>query len=249
MQWNYKIHGMHCEACIKKIQKALTSAPFNVKHVGFSPPRLQIVATEPPSLSTINQYLAHAGNYRAEQETDHSTLIQETSPASTNTENEGILRYYPIFLITAYIVGVVSLNNFSRISFRMDWMNWMNQFMAGFFLVFSAFKLLDIRGFAEGYATYDLLAKRWPTYGFIYPFLELGLAILYLGGWFPKMTPILTILIMGFSTLGVMNSLLKKQKFQCACLGTFLKVPLSSITLSEDLSMVVLALLSLWMIR
>ncbi len=63
------------------------------------------------------------------------------------------------------------------------------------------------------------------------------------------MAPILTIFIMGFSTLGVVNSLLKKQKFQCACLGTFLKVLLSSITLIEDLSMVILAFFSLWAIR
>jgi cation transport ATPase len=253
MQWNYKIHGMHCESCIKKIQKALANAPFNVKHVGFTPPQLQIEATEVLSSSTINHYLAQAGgHYRVEIEQsagDSTDPLQKASPPSENTEREGILRYYPIFLIAAYLIGVVSLNNFSRISLRMDWMNWMNQFMAGFFLIFSGFKLLDLRGFAEGYATYDLLAKRWPTYGFIYPFLELGLAILYLGGWFPKMTPILTILIMGFSTLGVVNSLLKKQKFQCACLGTFLKVPLSSITLIEDLSMVLLAFFSLWALR
>lgn len=251
MQWHYKIYGMHCEACIKKIQKVLINAPFNVKQVGLTPPQLQIEAAEAPPLSTINYYLAQAGNYRVEQEQskNHSTLTQESSPSSNHTGTEGLLRYYPIFLITAYIIGVVSLNNFSRISLRMDWMNWMNQFMAGFFLIFSGFKLLDLRGFAEGYATYDLLAKHWPTYGFIYPFLELGLAILYLGGWFPKMTPILTIFIMGFSTLGVVNSLLKKQKFQCACLGTFLKVPLSSITLIEDLSMVILSFFSLWAIR
>jgi hypothetical protein len=123
----------------------------------------------------------------------------------------------------------------------------MNQFMAGFFFVFSAFKLLDIRGFADGYSTYDLLAKRWHTYGYIYPFLELALGILYLITWLPEATAGATIIIMGFSSLGVMNSLLKKQTFQCACLGTILKVPLSSITLIEDLTMVALAALSLIM--
>lgn len=254
MQFKYKIRGMHCEACIKKIQSALKSVPFKVIHVGFTPPQLQIEAMDAPSLSIINHYLAQAGKYQVEAEqpatnTLNTAQIADPPPLSEGNEDHGILSYYPIFLITAYIIGVVSLNNFSRISLRMDWMNWMSQFMAGFFLVFSAFKFLDLRGFAEGYATYDLLAKRWSSYGFIYPFLELGLAILYLGGWFPKMTPILTIIIMGFSTLGVMNSLLKRQKFQCACLGTFLKVPLSSITLIEDLSMVFLALLSLWFIR
>lgn len=158
---------------------------------------------------------------------------------------QGLKTYYPIFLITAYIVGVATLNNFHW--GEMNWVGWMNQFMAGFFLVFSAFKLLDIHGFAEGYATYDLLAKHWYTYGYIYPFLELSLGILYLMQWLPTTTQIATILIMGFSSLGVINALLKKQDFQCACLGTILKVPLSSITLIEDLTMVVLAAIALLM--
>ncbi len=160
-------------------------------------------------------------------------------------EPTGLRAYYPIFLIAAYIILVASINNFHADG--MDWHHWMSQFMAGFFLVFSAFKLLDIRGFAEGYATYDLLAKRVHAYGFIYPFLELALGILYVGLWFPVATDIATIIIMGFSSLGIINSLLKKQKFHCACLGTLLKVPLSSITLIEDLTMVVMAALSLMM--
>lgn len=130
---------------------------------------------------------------------------------------------------------------------EINWQGWMNEFMAGFFLVFSAFKFLDIHGFAEGYSTYDLLAKRWFAYGYIYPFLELTLGILYLTEWMLTMTQVATIVIMGFSSLGVINSLLKKEKFQCACLGTILKVPLSSVTLIEDLTMVLLAALALVM--
>lgn len=159
--------------------------------------------------------------------------------------NSGLMDYYPIFLIAAYIVVVVTINNFS--GQVMNWYGWMQQFMAGFFLVFSAFKFLDIRGFAEGYASYDLLARRWYVYGYIYPFLELSLGILYLTGWFSTATQFATILIMGFSSIGVINSLLKKQKFNCACLGTVLKVPLSSITLIEDLTMVIMAIMSLTM--
>jgi hypothetical protein len=151
--------------------------------------------------------------------------------------------YYPIFLIFAYIAGIALINNFHKNG--INGLGWMNQFMAGFFLVFSGFKLLDLQGFAQGYATYDLLAKRWATYGYIYPFLELGLGLLYVGGWLVIIAPLLTIIIMGFSSLGVIASLLKKQHFYCACTGTILKIPLSSVTLIEDMAMVVLAALSL----
>ncbi len=46
----------------------------------------------------------------------------------------------------------------------------MSNFMAGFFLVFAGAKLLDLRGFARAYYSYDLLARRFFTYGYIYPY-------------------------------------------------------------------------------
>lgn len=133
------------------------------------------------------------------------------------------------------MIGVFSLSN--TVSY----------FMIGFFLVFSGFKLMDLRGFAEGYATYDLLAKRWYPYGYIYPFIELffGLGMIFWGenSWLL----IAEIIIMGFSGIGVVLKLMKKERFQCACLGTFLKVPLTKITVIEDFGMVLLAVLLLLM--
>lgn len=241
MKFTYRIEGMHCSACIEKIKLALSPLNFKFLEVKLNPPVLKIEAEQPPSINEINERLATAGNYRVEIVAENK-IEQNTVPIGEETLN-GLSAYYPIFLIAIYIVGITAINNIHESN--INWHGWMNQFMAGFFLVFSAFKFLDIRGFAEGYATYDLLARRWYTYGFIYPFLELGLGILYVGTWLPLMTPLLTILIMGFSSLGVINSLLKKQKIQCACLGTILKVPLSTITLVEDVLMVVLAAFAL----
>jgi cation transport ATPase len=237
MQLIYHIEGMHCNSCVEKIKSALSSH-FKIVDVTLNPPILKLEADQAPSLNDLNQYISVAGNYRLHHRT-------ESSHSTNNDLETSISTYYPIFLIAIYIIGVATINNFHWK--EINWTGWMNQFMAGFFLVFSAFKLLDIRGFAEGYSTYDLLAKRWYTYGYIYPFLELGLGILYLAQLLPTVTQIATVIIMGFSSIGVINSLHKKQKFQCACLGTILKVPLSSITLIEDLTMVVLAVLSLMM--
>lgn len=233
MKYTYSIEGMHCSSCIDKIKSALASL-VNLVNITLDPPLLQIEADRAPNLNDLNAHLATVGNYRL-------SPVSDATDAPPNTT--GLSTYYPIFLIAAYIVGVASINNFHMPG--INWQGWMNQFMAGFFLVFSAFKFLDIRGFADGYATYDLLAKRWYNYGFVYPFLELGLGVLYLQGALPFATPLLTIVIMGFSSLGVINSMMKGQKLKCACLGTVLNVPLSSITLIEDLSMVFLAALSL----
>lgn len=119
-------------------------------------------------------------------------------------------------------------------------------FMIGFFITFSAFKLMDLKGFAQGYSTYDLLARRWFFYGYIYPFIELFFGLAMLAGFITVPLLIAEILVMGFSGVGVAIKLLKHEKFQCACLGTFLKVPLTNVTLVEDFGMAALALLMLF---
>jgi hypothetical protein len=121
----------------------------------------------------------------------------------------------------------------------------MTNFMAGFFLVFSAFKFLNLAGFADAYASYDLLAKRWYEWGLIYPFLELALGLAYLFRFAPTLTHVATIALMGFSSLGVIAALREKRVIRCACLGTVLNLPMSTITLVEDLAMVVMATLML----
>jgi hypothetical protein len=115
-------------------------------------------------------------------------------------------------------------------------------FMTGFFLVFSSFKLMDLKGFAEGYSTYDLLAQRWFGYGYIYPFIELAFGLLMLAGFHPSWLLWTELVVMAFSGAGVAIKLGKGEEFQCACLGTFLKVPLTKVTLIEDFGMAVLAL-------
>ena len=118
---------------------------------------------------------------------------------------------------------------------------WMELFMGGFFLVFSFFKFLDIRGFASSYRSYDLLAKAVPAYGYVYPFLELGLGLAwaFIGGTVAVAAS--TVLLMGFSAIGVIIAVSRKQAIQCACLGTVFNLPMSTVTIVEDLLMVAMA--------
>jgi hypothetical protein len=81
---------------------------------------------------------------------------------------------------------------------------------------------------------------------YVYTFIELsfGLAMIL----YPTSQPLLLaeMGVMGFSGLGVSIKLMKREKFQCVCLGTFLKVPLTKITVLEDFGMVALALVMLF---
>lgn len=148
--------------------------------------------------------------------------------------------YYPLLLIFTYLVGGVVLAQLKAEEF--NGMTMMSQFMGGFFIVFSFFKILNLRGFADAYRTYDIVAKRVPSYGYVYPFIELGLGIAYLTAFAPLATNLVTLTVMSISSVGVIQSLLKKNKIQCACLGTIFNLPMSKITLIEDLLMVVMAM-------
>ncbi|MBL7664526.1 MAG: heavy-metal-associated domain-containing protein [Bacteriovoracaceae bacterium] len=147
--------------------------------------------------------------------------------------------YYPLILIFAYITGFALLKQLVRSVFSLHGL--MLDFMGGFFIVFSFFKFLNLKGFAEAYSTYDVLAKRVRAYGYVYPFLELLLGIAYFARFDLELTSLATFVLMLFSSIGVIQAVVKKSKIQCACLGTIFNLPMTYITFFEDLLMVVMA--------
>lgn len=175
------------------------------------------------------------GGMKLVAENEVKFSIEKTSKSFFST-------YKPLFII----VGMVMLAAvIPAIHAGNSWQDAMLNFMAGFFLVFSGLKLLDVAGFAEGYSTYDLLAQRVRGYGYVYPFLELLLGLLYLTRINLPVTNIATIILMLFSGIGVAIKLSKGEKFQCACLGTMIKVPLTKVTLIEDFGMAAMAFMLL----
>ena len=124
---------------------------------------------------------------------------------------------------------------------KFDTMQWMRHFMAGFFLVFSFFKMLNLKGFAESYAMYDIIAKRIPVWGYIYAFTELALGIAYLINFNPLITNAVTFIVMSVSIIGVLQSVLNKKKIQCACLGAVFNLPMSTVTIIEDALMIAMS--------
>jgi hypothetical protein len=117
----------------------------------------------------------------------------------------------------------------------------MQYFMAGFFLVFSFFKFLNLKGFAESYVMYDVLAKRIPIWAYLYAFIEVSLGMAYLINFNPLVTNIFTFTVMSLSIIGVLQSVFNKRKIQCACLGAVFNLPMSTITIIEDALMIVMS--------
>ena len=150
--------------------------------------------------------------------------------------------YIPLMVIVALTLLAASAKQFAYLSGQSwDWMRWMHDFMGFFLVVFPMFKLFNLEGFADGFQMYDLLAKPVRAYAYVYPLIELGLGLSYLGHWQPRAIYITTIVVMVFGSLGVINALRKGLDLECACMGTVLSVPLSTVALVEDLGMAVMA--------
>lgn len=147
--------------------------------------------------------------------------------------------YKPILIIFAYITIISIIAGTQHNTFH--WMQAMNIFMAGFFLTFSFFKMLDLKGFAESYSMYDIIAKKVKAWGFVYAFIELALGIAYATNFQPFVTNIVTLVVMSISIIGVLQSVLNKRKIQCACLGAVFNLPMSTVTIIEDALMIAMS--------
>lgn len=121
----------------------------------------------------------------------------------------------------------------------------MQAFMGFFFLTFGALKVMRLKDFAQAYQMYDLVAMKSKTYALLYPFIEIGFGIAYISGWELRAVAVATILVMLIGALGVYKKLRQKEKVPCACLGTVFKVPMTWVTLIEDLLMAAMAALLL----
>jgi len=121
-------------------------------------------------------------------------------------------------------------------------------FMGYFFVIFSMFKFFDLKGFVEGFQMYDILTQKDVRYAYAYPFVELGLGLGYLSGIAPFLVNLVAFVVMSISAYGVIKAMLEGLDVRCACLGTTLNVPLSTVSILENVGMGLMALLNLYWI-
>jgi hypothetical protein len=92
---------------------------------------------------------------------------------------------------------------------------------------------------------YDPIAKKVPFYGKIYPFIETALGLLFLMRLEIDIALMITLVVLGVTTIGVTKTLLDKKSIRCACLGTALKLPMTEATFIENAIMIVMAVFML----
>jgi cation transport ATPase len=231
MTHTYKLTGMTCTSCEAKVKSALLMVE-NVTNVEVSKDINSATITMEKHIALDKFQKALDTKYQISA-THHNETAEQTK--------FWFETYKPILLIFFYISLVTVLIQLKNENF--NWMQAMQYFMAGFFLVFSFFKLLNLKGFAESYVMYDVLAKRIPVWAYIYAFVELGLGIAYLINFNPFITNSITFIVMSISIVGVLQSVLNKKKIQCACLGAVFNLPMSTVTIIEDALMIAMSAL------
>ena len=169
------------------------------------------------------------------EEQNHQT---HEVPKSSNRKGYIILLNIFLAIIVASQVRVWQAGPFSGYLF-------MQTFMGFFFLVFGFFKALNWKIFAGSYGDYDLIARRLKAYAYAYPAIELGLGAAFLLNYQPIAINSATLALMTVGALGVAKNLLAKNQIQCLCLGAVIKLPLSKISLFEDVTMGAMALITL----
>ena len=232
MTHTYQLTGMTCGGCEASVKSNLLKLPeVTSVEVSKDTQSATIIMEKHIGLADLQKALGGVDSKYQIAAPQHSEIAEQAKGWFDT--------YKPILLIFGYITLITVLIQAGKSN--VDFMEWMRHFMAGFFLVFSFFKLLDLKGFAESYAMYDVVAKRIPAWGYLYPFVELALGLAFCINFQPLLTNVVTLIIMSVSIIGVLQSVLNKKTIQCACLGAVFNLPMSTVTIIEDALMIAMS--------
>jgi copper chaperone CopZ/uncharacterized membrane protein YphA (DoxX/SURF4 family) len=240
----YHITGMTCNGCKAKVNSLLSNVT-GVKSVDIDLKKGEAMLTMELHIAT--QELKNAlKDYPKYQLTEKEVTLQTQLVEDAAEQKPWLQTYKPILIIFAYVSIISIIAGYQN--GELDLMIVMRIFMAGFFITFSFFKMLDLKGFAESYAMYDIVAQKIGAWGYIYAFIELGLGLAFATNFQPIFTNIFTAIIMSVSIIGVLISVFNKRKIRCACLGAVFNLPMSTVTIIEDGMMIAMSISMLLML-
>ena len=232
MKTTFKISGMTCNGCRSTVENKLSSLDgVDNAQVNLTNGEAIVYSKNPISFSFISNSLP--SKYK----------VIRNIPDQDNEiiKSNKIKQLKPLFIILGYISVTSILLNFRNWNST----NAMLDFMGLFYIIFSFFKILDIKGFSTSFKMYDPLAKKITIYGYIYPFIEILLGLMFLTRIEVNIALLITIIILGITSVGVTKTLLNKRTINCACLGTTLKLPMTEATFIENAIMITMAIVLL----
>ncbi len=237
MERSYSIEGMTCKGCVHAVTYQLS----NVKGVTKVVVDLEKAEASVQMRKRIPMAVLKVALPKKYRILEKATLPEESHVKNNNEDTVAqtkLQQLKPLLLILGYLFVAAFLLHYK------DWDTGeaMLDFMGLFFIVFSFFKFLDLKGFPKSFQMYDPLAKQFPIYGWVYPFIELALGLLFLMRYQLTMALFVTLVVLGITTVGVAKTLLDKKTIRCACLGTVLKLPMTEATFIENAIMLAMTI-------
>lgn len=235
---------MTCGGCLRKVQPLLDNEPTIERwEADLNDPRklLKFNLNEQGRTDAIAALIGKAGFHAAL--IDESTPFPDEGKESDQPTTFKLSTYQPLFIVVMYVAGLAAFAQLQQSVWR--WNGFMTYFMGFFFLGFAFFKLLNIAKFADAFSTYDIVAKRSRAYAIAYPWIEVGLGLLFVTGTWLVVANVATAIVMSIGLVGVVSAVRKKKTIQCACLGTAFNLPMSVVTIIENSVMIAMAFLML----
>lgn len=162
------------------------------------------------------------------------TAVVRAEPSAKEVAKLSVILLF--LVISATLMS--TLSGFNGI----EWIRW---FLGGFMIVFGGLKLMGIEVFIKVFPLYDLIAKRFPPYKYLYPLLQVFLGMLFLIGIFSVVRDITVIVISLSGLLGMVKVVSQRGPVKLSYVGTLIRLRFSSVVLFENTVMVFLAIIML----
>jgi cation transport ATPase len=241
MKHTYTITGMTCGSCKASVEKSLGDLN-NVTNVDVNLENQEATITMSSHIEVAELQNALPSKYTISGKKQKNVFTSSSASMMPMEEEKSKLEQLKPLLLIIFYIGTASVLLHYK---KWSWSEFMLDFMGLFYIVFSFFKMLDLKGFPDSFKMYDPLAKQIPAYGWVYPFIETALGLMFLMRFEINIALILTLVVLGITTIGVTKTLLDKKSIRCACLGTALKLPMTEATFIENAIMIVMAILML----
>lgn len=173
--------------------------------------------------------------------TVHGTAHNHSAMVHAKSDRNEYLKLGGVYLVIAICATIMA----TVLGFDLQiWLEW---FMGGFLIIFGSFKLIGYEMFIQMFPEYDPIARKSRWYTLVYPFIELFLGFLFVSNLLPVFRDVTVLVIFGIGAWGVYQYVVRErgQAIKCACLGNIIKLPLSTVTLIEDVLMAFLSVIML----
>lgn len=226
----YSVNGMHCQMCVKKVEETLRKlySPQDI-FVDLKNKRVTLRGDKKVNFEEVNAEL------------EEYSLSEYTPVPLSIKIIEFCKTYYPVILIFIGITIFSFANEF--IQGNGSLIRWMHTFMGLFFISFSFFKFINLKGFVSAFREYDLIAAKSKIYAYLYPFLELGLGLAMIFIFQPLWTNVFALVLTTIGAIGVVKALNSEKEIKCACLGGLFNLPMSKVAFFENFLMIVMSIL------